>query len=180
MSGYRVGDAHPAKNTTPHGSHADPSRTCDECGASFKPRILIGANASRFCGTPCKDRWHARTRKKQSPPSVAADTAGANKNNMSGDKNTAGNIRRQLNPDTKKRHVLAALLNQSLNRFDAERIAHDHCLHSTISGLERHGLRIDRKDEIVPGYLGRPTRVMRYWIPPDQHEAAARLLGLEQ
>lgn len=182
MSGYRVGDAHPAKNTTPHGSHADPLRTCDECGASFKPRILIGANASRFCGTPCKDRWHARARKKQSPPSVAADAAGeeTQNHNVSAPDHTPRAIQTPIRQGTKLAAVLAHLADgKTLNRFEAERTVHDHVLPTTISEIEKRGIRVDRKEETVRGFRGHPTRVARYWLADDQQAAAKRLLGHE-
>jgi len=78
---------------------------------------------------------------------------------------------------TKNERVLAALmLGRSYNRFESERELHDHCLHSTVSTLERkHGLTISRKFETVPGYQGSPTRVCRYWIGLDERLRIERL-----
>lgn len=77
----------------------------------------------------------------------------------------------RLPPDhTKEGRVLAALLSgQSYNRFQAERVLHDHCLHSTISTLQKKlGVEIARKMEVVPGYRGNPTRCCRYWLEKDE------------
>lgn len=53
---------------------------------------------------------------------------------------------------------------RSLNRFEAER-HHDHCLHSTVSALQSHGIQIDRQWETVPCLVGRATtRCKRYWL----------------
>jgi hypothetical protein len=63
---------------------------------------------------------------------------------------------------------------KSLNRFEAER-HHDHCLHSTVSGLER-GYRVafDRRWESVPCLRGRASvRCKRYWLRPTPENIAA-------
>ena len=62
------------------------------------------------------------------------------------------------------------LMGRSLNRFEAETRVNDHCLHSTISGLQRDsGLTFDRTFEIVPCLRGTSeVRVKRYWL---RHEA---------
>lgn len=67
---------------------------------------------------------------------------------------------------TKANRVLAAFMSgRSYNRFEAERHLHDHCLHSTVAGLQpRHHITISRKFETVLGYRGNPTRCCRYWI----------------
>jgi len=58
---------------------------------------------------------------------------------------------------------------QRINRFEAERELSDHCLHTTVSIIERkHRLTISRKRESVPGYMGQPTNVCRYWIEPEE------------
>jgi hypothetical protein len=73
--------------------------------------------------------------------------------------------------------VLSALLaGNSYNRFEAERDLHDHCLHTTVSILQRKGVRIDRKYETVRGFLGIPTDVCRYWLPPESREAAVEAM----
>lgn len=68
--------------------------------------------------------------------------------------------------ETKKSRVFRALLTgRSFNRFEAERALHDHCLHTTISEIEKsYQVTVDRDFETVPGYQGSPTRVCRYWI----------------
>jgi len=77
-----------------------------------------------------------------------------------------------LKPATKTDRVLSALMTgKSFNRFEAERELHDHCLHSTVSIIERkHGVTISRKRESVPGYIGAPTSVCRYWIEREERQ----------
>lgn len=72
--------------------------------------------------------------------------------------------------ETKKSRVFKALLaGLSFNRFEAEYALHDHCLHSTVSEIERcYRITISRKSEQVKGYQGSPTRLTRYWIDPDE------------
>lgn len=71
--------------------------------------------------------------------------------------------------------VLAA--GRSLNRFEAERIG-DHCLHSTVSAIERRiGISVSRHEEVVPGYGGHKTRVMRYQLSDEERYRAVALLG---
>ena len=77
----------------------------------------------------------------------------------------------------KWQRVLAYLLaGHTLNRFDAARQLRDWCLNTTVSQLEGRGLRIDRKDETVPGAFG-PVHCCRYWLAPGSYELAAELLG---
>lgn len=84
-----------------------------------------------------------------------------------------------IKPMPKYKRVLKALLSgRSLNRFEAETAVRDHCLHSTISELEKKGVIIDRREESVRGFEGVPTRVMRYWLSPESREHAAELLGV--
>lgn len=66
---------------------------------------------------------------------------------------------------TKAKAILKVLLSgATLNRFEAESYA-DHCLHSTISGLERYGLVFGRRWERVPCMRGTSTvRCKRYWL----------------
>jgi uncharacterized membrane protein YbaN (DUF454 family) len=80
---------------------------------------------------------------------------------------------------TKKKRVLLALLEKSFNRFEAERILSDHCLHSTVSTLQNgHGIVVKRKFEMVPGYMGIMTKVCRYWIEQNEVEKALILAKL--
>ena len=67
---------------------------------------------------------------------------------------------------TKTNRVYMAFMEgKSFNRFDAEKVLHDHCLHSTVSTLQqKHRINISRRFEIVRGYQGNPTSVCRYWI----------------
>ena len=72
--------------------------------------------------------------------------------------------------ETKADRVLKALMSGlSFNRFEAEILLHDHCLHSTISSLERrHNITISRHFETVEGYQGNSTRVCRYCVMPEE------------
>lgn len=83
----------------------------------------------------------------------------------------------RLRRDTKLGRILSALATgRSLNRFDAERLG-DHCLNTTISKIERHGLLVSRREEVVPGYGGHKTRVCRYWLSEDECRRAVAILG---
>ena len=66
---------------------------------------------------------------------------------------------------TKKFNIIQHFLKGlSLNRFEAEELG-DHCLHSTVSTLvNKLGLEIPRKWEVVPNRFGGTTRVKRYWF----------------
>ena len=67
---------------------------------------------------------------------------------------------------TKKSRVLRAFINGWIgHRFNAEIELHDHCLHSTVSSIERKShITIQRKWVTVKGYKGKPTRVKKYWV----------------
>lgn len=73
---------------------------------------------------------------------------------------------------TKADRVYTALMEgKSYNRFEAARLLHDTCLHSTVSALEqKHGITINRMYETVRGYQGNPTSVCRYWIDIKERE----------
>jgi hypothetical protein len=75
-----------------------------------------------------------------------------------------------------KRVLRAFLEGQTLNRFEAERTVHDHCLHSTVSTIQSKGVTIQRRTERVPGYMGIPTECCRYWIAPESSQRARELL----
>lgn len=61
--------------------------------------------------------------------------------------------------------VLSALVSgKSFNRFEAARHLNDHCLHTTVSNIQRMGVSIHREFEVVRGYMGIDTRVCRYWL----------------
>lgn len=82
-----------------------------------------------------------------------------------------------LREGTKKHRVLVEFYSgRKFHRFDAEHIG-DHALHSTVSTLERTGLRFDRKTVTVPTRWGSNTHVMMYWLAPESYLLAAQLLG---
>jgi len=67
----------------------------------------------------------------------------------------------------------------SLNRFEAERDAGDHCLHSTISSLAHgYGLNFKRQLERVPNHWGQPCDVTRYSLPTSEHRKAHAVLAI--
>lgn len=81
-------------------------------------------------------------------------------------------------PLLKWKRVLAAFVNgRSFNRFEAERELRDHCLHSTVSTIQSKGVRIERRDEVVPGYQDIPTHVCRYWLAPEHRWNAQEILA---
>ena len=77
-----------------------------------------------------------------------------------------------------KRVLRAFYEGDTLNRFEAERTLHDHCLHSTVSTIQTKGVAILRRLERVPGFMGIPTECCRYWIAPEARQRAAELLGV--
>jgi hypothetical protein len=71
--------------------------------------------------------------------------------------------RNHTRPLRKWQRVLKALLaGRTFNRFQAERDLGDHCLPSTVAGLQARRVSILRDLESVPGFAGYPTRAMRY------------------
>jgi len=78
---------------------------------------------------------------------------------------------------TKIERVLRHLASgRSLNRFEAERELHDHCLHSTVSEIQGRGIPVFRHMEKVRGYQGCPARVARYRIATKEDRDRAREL----
>ena len=100
---------------------------------------------------------------------------------------TATETNRNFNPDRlpkpelKWRRILRALLDGSLNRFNAERHG-DHCLNSTVAGIKRdYAISIAWTWEDVPALGGTTTaRVKRYWLDRDPANMAKahQLLGV--
>jgi len=79
---------------------------------------------------------------------------------------------------TKKFNIIQHFLKGlSLNRFEAEELG-DHCLHSTVSTMvNKLGLEIPRKWEVVPNRFGGTTRVKRYWFSKSDIAIIRKLLG---
>ena len=73
---------------------------------------------------------------------------------------------------TKANTVFEALMKGlSFNRFEAARILHDHCLHSTVAKLQKvKSITIERKFETVLGYRGNQISVCRYWISSEENK----------
>ena len=68
---------------------------------------------------------------------------------------------------------------KTLNRFDAYRELRDSCLNTTVSQIERRGVRVLRREETVPGAFG-PVHCCRYWLSPDARDVARALLYLPE
>lgn len=75
--------------------------------------------------------------------------------------------------------VVAAFLDRGLrglNRFEAWRELRDSCLNTTVSQIERRGVKILRREETVRGAFG-PVHCCRYWLSPEGVRRARELLG---
>ena len=118
------------------------------------------------------DGYRSTEREEEEPHTLAGVAAPRNNKEATGAKPTS------IREGTKLAAVLSALAEgQTLNRFEAERVVHDHVLPTSISELEKRGIRVERREETVRGYRGHPTRVKRYWLAEDQRAAAKALLG---
>lgn len=89
---------------------------------------------------------------------------------------------RKLSHDSKRAAVLRVFLERGqrgLNRFEAERLAHDHCLNSTISECVRfHGIEFAKRFEKVPCLGGtKTTDVVRYALTAEGAARVHKLLG---
>ena len=64
------------------------------------------------------------------------------------------------------------------NRFEAERVLHDHTLPSTIFDIEKkYGVTIQRESETVPGFNNSVTYVMKYWMSLEDREYYLRRIA---
>jgi hypothetical protein len=100
---------------------------------------------------------------KRSGPEVAGNATQQGQDNRS---------QRDCNRPEKWRRILSVLASgRRLTRFDAEREG-DHCLHSTVSYIEKRGVRVERADVVVLGRFG-PVRCKRYWIADDPNNITA-------
>lgn len=113
----------------------------------------------------------------ESTPATGQGGEGKSIQNTSQEKDTTKHPK--VKPGTKLFNVLLALAQgRSFNRFEAERELHDHCLHSTVSTIQRLGVRVYRQRETVPCLGGtKTTDVMRYRLLPHEIEKAEMLLG---
>lgn len=163
---------------------------CAQCGESFKPRVKHGSNADRFCCLKCKDEFWNKRRAEQrgtappsttgptrSPPAAATDTVGEITKPTDPNHTLPAPTALRRRRETKISRILRILVSgRSLNRFEAERVG-DHCLHSTVSAIERRfSVTVNRRDEMVPGYGGRSARVCRYWLEPREREKGLKAL----
>lgn len=103
-----------------------------------------------------------------SRPAEAATSAGS--------RQQTGGAHHSATP-RKWQRVLAAFVDgRSLNRFDAYRELRDSCLNTTVSQLERRGVRINRHEETVPGAFG-AVHCCRYRLASESLERARELLS---
>src|SRR5258705_493757 len=110
-------------------------------------------------------------------PVAAAAAADPGRGDKTGVQIERSATARAVQPPRKWARILRALLDgRRLNRFEAARELRDWCLNTTVSQLERRGLRILRKDEVVPGAFG-PVHCCRYWLAPESTARAHELLG---
>ena len=72
---------------------------------------------------------------------------------------------------TKEFRILTVLKTRSLNTFEARHFG-DSCLHTTIATLRSKGYEVVSQWEKVPTRFGKPARVKRYWIAPDERHAS--------
>jgi len=88
--------------------------------------------------------------------------------------------RPKLRAGTKRANLLRTFLERGelgLNRFDAERLAHDHVLPSSVASLVRDfGFAFPRREESVPGFNGSKVECVRYWLSDDDAILASELL----
>ena len=110
------------------------------------------------------------------PPPTTEKTKPAQRHTATGSRIQLTKSDSTSRPRKWKRILGVFLAGRSLHRFEAEPIG-DHALHSTVSRLQSFGVTILRKEETVPGYMGTPTRVMRYWLAPESVALARELLG---
>lgn len=76
--------------------------------------------------------------------------------------------------------VLRALIDRpALHRLEAERdpAIRDHVLPSTVTDIQRKGVRVDREIIGLPGYGGSVVHVALYRLDEENRERARRLLG---
>ncbi len=150
-------------------SHDTLYTVCPSCGKDLEGK----RPQAKFCSPHCRFNFHnsrKRTPERKTPTAV---TVSANQISI-----TTAAYPKRIRQQTKLANVLAHLARgNSLNRFEAERVCHDHCLNSTVAEIVKRGIDVSRKDEVIPGYQGRPTRCCRYWLEPDERAKAAVLLG---
>lgn len=157
--------------TVSHGSYA----LCAGCRKRFIPRVRRGPNKSRFCSDRCRYDHH-NARRKQNPPTVAADAAGKMKQQTSG----AHHIARVPIRKGSKLYAIAAALarGEKFDCFAAVRLYHDYVARSTVSELaNRYGVEIVRTPKTVAGHNGSTVRCIEYHCDDRARADLARLLG---
>ncbi|RLW63587.1 MAG: hypothetical protein B6D73_15215 [gamma proteobacterium symbiont of Stewartia floridana] len=102
----------------------------------------------------------------------AATPKGADANGLSDSNNS------KIRKGTKLFSVISHLVDgNTLHRFQAEMICHDHVLPSTIAGFQRgFGIPVNREYINVPGYNGSMIRVAKYWMDQESRDEAKKLL----
>lgn len=94
------------------------------------------------------------------------------------DAQNAPTSRSSIRRGTKLARVLSAFAQgRRLNRFDAEQLG-DHVLNTTVSMLEKRGVRISRKLIEIEGRFG-SFHCCEYWIDDTDIAVARSLLPVE-
>jgi len=148
---------------------------CLTCGS----RLVGKRPQARFCSNRCRYEFHNRRRPRIETPAPGRAEAGGSGQHF-GDGNATDNLPppELKRKDTKLARVLAALARgEKHHRFTAERELHDHCLHTTVSTIERYGVTVSRRTITLSGFGGHPTRVKEYWLDRENREKATALLG---
>lgn len=158
-----------------------PENACNACKFCLKP-MDRARPWQDFCNDGCRYSFHNARRRagpeKESPPTAATVAGGVGQKNIQPANPATRQEHRQLRANTKIFSVLAELARGArMTRFDAERVCHDHVLNSTIPEIEKRGILVSRKEIIVPGHRGKPTRCSLYWLAAPEIAKAAVLLG---
>lgn len=88
---------------------------------------------------------------------------------------------KRIRHGTKRSNLVRSFLSRGdlgMNRFEAERIAHDHVLPSSVSQLMRdYGFKFEREAEQIPGFNGSSVETMRYRFTAHDRQLALELLA---
>lgn len=146
---------------------------CSGCGKAFAPT----KDWQRFCSSGCRDNFHNRRKRGQIKSPQAFEESAAGENQQQRTAPTVAQSQKRIKSGTKLASVLAAFAaGQSLNRFEAYARLHDSVLNTTVSEIQKRGIRVSRCDEVVRGYRGSTVHCSRYWLEPEERERARAML----
>jgi len=76
---------------------------------------------------------------------------------------------------TKKKCALLVLCEHSYNRFEAERLTHNYCLHLTVSTIQNNNkIEVCWKSEMVSSFRCIETKLCHYWVALENTEQALK------